>query len=149
MAIYTSRPLKSSDSVIQTRMALSPIKSVEGENQNLALMLDLTKWTLLQIFVETTERVLPIARTFMIFGFVAIHMKLHYGYRLCVLHEITKLLKQQFVIHDAGGVHREVMEVLKPWVEKGYVKVQDIRDEEWFGGYYHNQFLIVNDCLHI
>ncbi|KAK1369358.1 Glycosyltransferase family 92 protein [Heracleum sosnowskyi] len=25
-----------------------------------------------------------------------------------------------FVIHDAGGVHPEVMEVLKPWIEKGY-----------------------------
>nr|XP_043615207.1 galactan beta-1,4-galactosyltransferase GALS3-like [Erigeron canadensis] len=56
--------------------------------------------------------------------------------------------KSHFVIHDAGGVHPEVMDVLRPWVEKGYVTVQDIRDEERFDGYYHNQFLVVNDCLH-
>jgi len=53
-----------------------------------------------------------------------------------------------FVIHDAGGVHEEVLEVLKPWMELGYVTVQDIRDEERFDGYYHNQFMVVNDCLH-
>ncbi|XP_071731207.1 galactan beta-1,4-galactosyltransferase GALS3-like [Rutidosis leptorrhynchoides] len=56
--------------------------------------------------------------------------------------------KSHFVIHDAGGVHPEVMEVLKPWIEKGFVSVQDIREEERFDGYYHNQFLVVNDCLH-
>ncbi|CAK8562058.1 unnamed protein product [Lathyrus sativus] len=53
-----------------------------------------------------------------------------------------------FVIHDAGGVHEEVLEVLKPWIELGYVTLQDIRDEERFDGYYHNQFMVVNDCLH-
>ncbi|CAN4087110.1 unnamed protein product [Withania somnifera] len=56
--------------------------------------------------------------------------------------------KSHFVIHDAGGVHDGVMAVLKPWIEKGYVTLQDIRDQERFDGYYHNQFLIVNDCLH-
>lgn len=56
--------------------------------------------------------------------------------------------KSHFVIHDAGGVHSEVMEVLRPWIEKGYVTLQDIKEEERFDGYYHNQFLIVNDCLH-
>ncbi|CAN4117402.1 unnamed protein product [Withania somnifera] len=56
--------------------------------------------------------------------------------------------KSHFVIHDAGGVHEGVMAVLKPWIEKGYVTLQDIRDQERFDGYYHNQFLIVNDCLH-
>ncbi|KAL2556339.1 hypothetical protein Fot_01078 [Forsythia ovata] len=40
------------------------------------------------------------------------------------------------------------MEVLKPWMEKGFVTLQDIRDQERFDGYYHNQFLIVNDCMH-
>ncbi|XP_022847862.1 galactan beta-1,4-galactosyltransferase GALS2-like [Olea europaea var. sylvestris] len=62
----------------------------------------------------------------------------------------VKLLgsKSHFVIHDAGGVHDGVMEVLKPWMEKGFVTLQDIRDQERFDGYYHNQFLIVNDCLH-
>ncbi|XP_043698546.1 galactan beta-1,4-galactosyltransferase GALS3-like [Telopea speciosissima] len=56
--------------------------------------------------------------------------------------------KSHFVIHDAGGVHPGVLEVLKPWIEKGYVTLQDIREQERFDGYYHNQFLIVNDCLH-
>ncbi|KVH88105.1 galactan beta-1,4-galactosyltransferase GALS2-like [Cynara cardunculus var. scolymus] len=56
--------------------------------------------------------------------------------------------KSHFVIHDAGGIHPEVMEVLRPWMEKGYVTVQNIREQERFDGYYHNQFLIVNDCLH-
>ena len=56
--------------------------------------------------------------------------------------------KSHFVIHDAGGVHEEVLEVLKPWMEKGYVTLQDIREQERFDGYYHNQFMVVNDCLH-
>ncbi|XP_002533995.2 galactan beta-1,4-galactosyltransferase GALS3 [Ricinus communis] len=56
--------------------------------------------------------------------------------------------RSHFVIHDAGGVHEEVLEVLKPWMELGYVTLQDIRDQERFDGYYHNQFMVVNDCLH-
>ncbi|KAF6136666.1 hypothetical protein GIB67_016122 [Kingdonia uniflora] len=56
--------------------------------------------------------------------------------------------KSHFVIHDAGGVHPGVYQVLKPWIEKGYVTLQDIREQERFDGYYHNQFLVVNDCLH-
>ncbi|XP_014510615.1 galactan beta-1,4-galactosyltransferase GALS3 [Vigna radiata var. radiata] len=56
--------------------------------------------------------------------------------------------RSHFVIHDAGGVHEDVLEVLKPWMELGYVTVQDIRDQERFDGYYHNQFMVVNDCLH-
>ncbi|XP_074587131.1 galactan beta-1,4-galactosyltransferase GALS3-like [Curcuma longa] len=56
--------------------------------------------------------------------------------------------KSHFVIHDAGGVHPEVMAVLRPWAEKGMVTLQDIREQERFDGYYHNQFLVVNDCLH-
>lgn len=56
--------------------------------------------------------------------------------------------KSHFVIHDAGGVHEGIMEVLRPWVELGFVTMQDIKDQERFDGYYHNQFLIVNDCLH-
>lgn len=57
-------------------------------------------------------------------------------------------VRSHFVIHDAGGVHEEVLEVLKPWMELGYVTLQDIREEERFDGYYHNQFMVVNDCLH-
>ncbi|XP_050371035.1 galactan beta-1,4-galactosyltransferase GALS3-like [Argentina anserina] len=56
--------------------------------------------------------------------------------------------RSHFVIHDAGGIHEEVLEVLKPWMELGYVTLQDIRDQERFDGYYHNQFMVVNDCLH-
>lgn len=56
--------------------------------------------------------------------------------------------RSHFVIYDAGGVHPEVMEVLKPWMELGFVSLHDIREQERFDGYYHNQFLVVNDCLH-
>lgn len=56
--------------------------------------------------------------------------------------------KSHFVFHDAGGVSAEVMSVLKPWVTAGRVTVQDIRDQSEYDGYYYNQFLIVNDCLH-
>ncbi|XP_077221022.1 galactan beta-1,4-galactosyltransferase GALS3-like [Tasmannia lanceolata] len=56
--------------------------------------------------------------------------------------------KSHFIIHDAGGVHNEVLEVLRPWIEKGFVTLQDIKEQERFDGYYHNQFLVVNDCLH-
>ncbi|KAJ6702042.1 hypothetical protein OIU74_013243 [Salix koriyanagi] len=47
--------------------------------------------------------------------------------------------RSHFVIHDAGGVHEEVLEVLKPWMELGYVTLQDIKEQERFDGYYHNQ----------
>ncbi|CAM8924509.1 unnamed protein product [Rhodiola kirilowii] len=56
--------------------------------------------------------------------------------------------KSHFVIHDAGGIHPDVLQVLKPWMELGYVTLQDIREQERFDGYYHNQFMVVNDCLH-
>lgn len=56
--------------------------------------------------------------------------------------------KSHFVFHDAGGVSPEVREVLEPWIRAGRVTVQDIRDESQYDGYYYNQFLIVNDCLH-
>ncbi|GAV75050.1 Glyco_transf_92 domain-containing protein [Cephalotus follicularis] len=56
--------------------------------------------------------------------------------------------RSHFVIYDAGGVHEEVKEVLKPWMDLGYVTLQDITDQERFDGYYHNQFMVVNDCLH-
>ncbi|KAG6692283.1 hypothetical protein I3843_10G103000 [Carya illinoinensis] len=56
--------------------------------------------------------------------------------------------RSHFVIHDAGGIHEEMLEVLRPWMEKGFVTLQDIREQERFDGYYHNQFMVVNDCLH-
>ncbi|CAF2122654.1 unnamed protein product [Brassica napus] len=56
--------------------------------------------------------------------------------------------RSHFVFHDAGGVSPEVREVLEPWIRAGRVTVQDIRDQARYDGYYYNQFLIVNDCLH-
>ncbi|XP_021900712.1 galactan beta-1,4-galactosyltransferase GALS1 [Carica papaya] len=53
-----------------------------------------------------------------------------------------------FVFHDAGGVTPEVRKVLEPWVRAGRATVQDIRAQEEYDGYYYNQFLVVNDCLH-
>lgn len=56
--------------------------------------------------------------------------------------------KSHFVFHDAGGVSPEVRKVLEPWIRAGRVTVQNIRDQSQYDGYYYNQFLIVNDCLH-
>jgi hypothetical protein len=53
-----------------------------------------------------------------------------------------------FVLHDAGGVSPEVRAVLDPWVRAGRVTLQDIRAQAEYDGYYYNQFLVVNDCLH-
>ncbi|GJW37557.1 hypothetical protein Tco_0060477, partial [Tanacetum coccineum] len=59
---------------------------------------------------------------FVIFGAAAVRMKMHYDYRLCVMHETTKLQSiprsRSMII-----VHPEVMEVLMSWVEKGHVTV--------------------------
>ncbi|XP_030444297.1 galactan beta-1,4-galactosyltransferase GALS1 [Syzygium oleosum] len=56
--------------------------------------------------------------------------------------------KSHFVFHDAGGVSPAVRAALEPWVRAGRATVQDIRDQAAFDGYYYNQFLVVNDCLH-
>lgn len=56
--------------------------------------------------------------------------------------------RSHFVFHDAGGVHPQVRKVLEPWIRAGRVTLQDITEQEQYDGYYHNQFLIVNDCLH-
>ncbi|KAF9683295.1 hypothetical protein SADUNF_Sadunf05G0198000 [Salix dunnii] len=53
-----------------------------------------------------------------------------------------------FVFHDAGGVSPEVRAALDPWVRAGRATIQDIRGQSEFDGYYYNQFLVVNDCLH-
>ncbi|KAL2529793.1 hypothetical protein Fot_22394 [Forsythia ovata] len=53
-----------------------------------------------------------------------------------------------FVFHDAGGVSAEVRAVLEPWVRAGRVTLHDIRAQAEYDGYYYNQFLVVNDCLH-
>ncbi|XP_068652078.1 galactan beta-1,4-galactosyltransferase GALS1-like [Aristolochia californica] len=53
-----------------------------------------------------------------------------------------------FVFHDAGGVGSEVRAVLEPWIRAGRVTLQDIKGQAEYDGYYYNQFLVVNDCLH-
>ncbi|KAG6402374.1 hypothetical protein SASPL_134567 [Salvia splendens] len=56
--------------------------------------------------------------------------------------------KSHFVLHDAGGVSAAVKAVLEPWIRAGRVTLQDIRAQAEYDGYYYNQFLVVNDCLH-
>eukprot|EP00253_Pinus_taeda_P016083 PITA_16083 len=56
--------------------------------------------------------------------------------------------RSHFVFHEAGGVHSQVRKVLEPWIRAGCVTLQDVTKQEKYDGYYHNQFLIVNDCLH-
>ncbi|KAG0632275.1 hypothetical protein M758_1G316700 [Ceratodon purpureus] len=55
--------------------------------------------------------------------------------------------RSHFFLHDAGGFHEDVRKVLEPWIQQGRVTLQNIRQQEIYDGYYHNQFLIVNDCL--
>lgn len=55
--------------------------------------------------------------------------------------------RSHFIFHDAGGIHPDVWTVLDPWVKAGRVSVQNVRQQEIYDGYYHNQFLVVNDCL--
>jgi hypothetical protein len=38
--------------------------------------------------------------------------------------------------------------VIEPWIRAGRVTLDDIREQEKFDGYYHNQFMVVNDCFH-
>lgn len=56
--------------------------------------------------------------------------------------------RSHFVFHDAGGVSAEVKAVLEPWERAGRVTIQDIKEQDDYDGYYYNQFLVVNDCLH-
>lgn len=56
--------------------------------------------------------------------------------------------RSHFVFHDAGGVSAAVRAVLEPWIRAGRVTLQDIRAQAEYDGYYYNQFLVVNDCLH-
>ena len=56
--------------------------------------------------------------------------------------------RSHFVFHDAGGMHPRVRAVLEPWRRKGHVTIQDVRAEAEFDSHYHNQFLLLNDCLH-
>ncbi|XP_050268046.1 galactan beta-1,4-galactosyltransferase GALS1 [Quercus robur] len=56
--------------------------------------------------------------------------------------------KSHFVFHDADGISPEVRAALEPWVRAGRATVQDIKGQAEFDGYYYNQFMVVNDCLH-
>ncbi|KAL6912239.1 hypothetical protein ACP4OV_001044 [Aristida adscensionis] len=56
--------------------------------------------------------------------------------------------RSHFVLHDADGISPEVRAALEPWVRAGRVTLQDVRAQAEYDGYYYNQFLVVNDCLH-
>ncbi|CAL5039452.1 unnamed protein product [Urochloa decumbens] len=56
--------------------------------------------------------------------------------------------RSHFVFHDAGGAGPAVRAALDPWVRAGRATVQDVRAQAEYDGWYHNQFLVVNDCLH-
>ncbi|CAN6216265.1 unnamed protein product [Urochloa humidicola] len=56
--------------------------------------------------------------------------------------------RSHFVFHDAGGVGPAVRAALEPWVRAGRATVEDVRAQAEYDGWYHNQFLVVNDCLH-
>lgn len=57
--------------------------------------------------------------------------------------------RSHFVFHDAGGVTSPaVRAALEPWVRAGRATLQDVRAQAEYDGWYHNQFLVVNDCLH-
>ena len=48
-----------------------------------------------------------------------------------------------FILYDAGGFQDEVRKVLEPWIKQGRVSVQNIRQQEIYDGYYHNQVIRV------
>ncbi|MCO5595904.1 hypothetical protein L7F22_049955 [Adiantum nelumboides] len=56
--------------------------------------------------------------------------------------------KSHFVFYDAGGVSPTVRQALLKWQALGHVSIHDIREQAKFDGYYYNQFLVLNDCLH-
>ncbi|MCO5606067.1 hypothetical protein L7F22_060254 [Adiantum nelumboides] len=56
--------------------------------------------------------------------------------------------RSHFHLHDAGAINAEVRAVIEPWSRLGFVSVQNVTEQEKYDGYYHNKFLIMNDCLH-
>ncbi|KAG2607323.1 galactan beta-1,4-galactosyltransferase GALS1-like [Panicum virgatum] len=56
--------------------------------------------------------------------------------------------RSHFVFHDAGGAGPAVRVALEPWVRAGRATLQDVRAQAEYDGWYYNQFLVVNDCLH-
>ncbi|MCO5615072.1 hypothetical protein L7F22_069360 [Adiantum nelumboides] len=56
--------------------------------------------------------------------------------------------RSHFHLHDAGAMNAEVRAVIEPWSRLGFVSVQNVSEQEKYDGYYHNKFLIMNDCLH-
>ncbi|XP_024366071.1 galactan beta-1,4-galactosyltransferase GALS1 isoform X1 [Physcomitrium patens] len=55
--------------------------------------------------------------------------------------------RTHFYLYDAGGFDEQVRAVLQPWVKLGVVIIMNIRQEARFNSHYHNQFVILNDCL--
>lgn len=49
--------------------------------------------------------------------------------------------KSHFILHDSGGFHDDVRKVIEPWIKQGRVTLQNIRQQELYDGYYHNQVL--------
>ena len=47
--------------------------------------------------------------------------------------------RSHFIFHDAGGFHDAMRKVLEPWIRQGRVTLQNIRQQEIYDGYYHNQ----------
>ncbi|KAJ7545409.1 hypothetical protein O6H91_09G118400 [Diphasiastrum complanatum] len=63
-------------------------------------------------------------------------------------HATTFGSSSHFIFYDAGVIAFDVQIVLEPWVKAGRVTIHDVREQARFDGYYYNQFLVVNDCLH-
>ncbi|KAG6553603.1 hypothetical protein Mapa_004517 [Marchantia paleacea] len=55
--------------------------------------------------------------------------------------------RSHFFLYDAGGIEGKVMDVLRPWVAKGRVTIMNVRQGERYNSHYHNQFVVLNDCL--
>lgn len=52
-----------------------------------------------------------------------------------------------FLFHDAGGMSADVLAVLQPWIELGWVSVQNLQLLEVYEGRSHHQFTMLNDCM--
>lgn len=55
--------------------------------------------------------------------------------------------RTHFLFHDAGGMSADVLAVLQPWIELGWVSVQNLQLLEVYEGRSHHQFTMLNDCM--
>ncbi|XP_042410218.1 galactan beta-1,4-galactosyltransferase GALS3-like [Zingiber officinale] len=77
---------------------------------------------------------------------MAHHAQLFGQWSYFMLHDVNRRVQVGVGIQSNTPDHEG--EVLQPCMEMGVVMLQDVREQEHFDGYYHNQFLIMNDCLH-